>query len=569
MARLVAGLFLYKKRKEIFKKNLLQFPDVLYKLLEDTNEGIKCLMKKPQHSGYGRVQHPIPPLFDNNSRILILGSFPSVKSREAAFFYGHPQNRFWKTLAGILSEELPVTIDEKKNFLHKNHIAVWDVIESCDIIGSSDSSIRNVVPNDLSDILAAADIKQIYCNGARSYEYYCKYTKDQTGMDARKLPSTSPANAAYSLKRLQEEWEIICQPLKAAPKGMGEVLLSWYDYNARILPWRSDPTPYHVWISEIMLQQTRVEAVIPYYNRFMEELPDIKSLAGISEDRLFKLWEGLGYYNRARNLRIAAQTLMKEYGGELPADYQELHKLKGIGDYTAGAIASIAYGLPHVAVDGNVLRIFARLLAEDGELEKTRTKASLSAEALRVMPKQRPGDYNQALMDLGATVCLPNGRPDCESCPLESICLSHRQGKETYYPIKAKKRARRIENRGVFILMIPGRGRDEDRFVVHKRPGKGLLPNLWEFPNLDGNYSLKKAQAQVSSWGLSDYEIENLGEGRHIFTHLEWQMNGYRIKVEEISESLREQESWTLVSRRAMDEEYAIPSAFEIYKKQL
>lgn len=526
-------------------------------------------MKKQQHAEYDRIQHPIPPLYDKDSRILILGSFPSVKSREAAFFYGHPQNRFWKTLAGILSRKTPATIDEKRDFLHENHIAVWDVIESCDIIGSSDSSIRNVVPNDLSVILDCADIKEIFCNGARSYEYYCRYIMDKTGMAAHKLPSTSPANAAYSLNRLKEEWKVICQPLKAVPEGMGEVLLSWYDYNARILPWRSDPSPYHVWISEIMLQQTRVEAVLPYYNRWMEEIPDIKSLADIPEDKLLKLWEGLGYYNRARNLKIAAETIMTEYDGQLPADYQKLHKLAGIGDYTAGAIASIAFGLPHLAVDGNVLRIFSRLLAEEGEIGKTRTKKNLSVEAERVMPKKRPGDYNQALMDLGATICLPNGRPDCDNCPLESICLAHRQGKETEYPVKAKKRARRIENIGVFILMIPGSGAEEDRLALHKRPQGGLLPNLWEFPNISGNFTIEKAHDQISSWGLSDYEIENLGKGRHIFTHIEWQMTGYMIKVDEIPETLCKQEDWTLVPIKAVLTEYAVPSAFEIYKKQL
>lgn len=526
-------------------------------------------MKESQYTGYSRIKHPIPPLFDKDSRILILGSFPSVKSREAAFFYGHPQNRFWKTLAALLSKDLPTTIEEKRNFLHENHIAVWDVIESCDIIGSSDSSIRNVVPNDLSGILAGSDIKQIFCNGAKSYEYYCRYIMDKTGIAAKKLPSTSPANAAYSLDRLKKEWKVICEPLKAAPAGMGEVLLAWYDYNARILPWRSDPTPYHVWISEIMLQQTRVDAVLPYYNRWMEELPDIKSLAEIPEDRLFKLWEGLGYYNRARNLKIAAQTVMKEYGGELPADYDKLIKLAGIGAYTAGAIASIAFGLPYAAVDGNVLRIFARLLAEDGDIGKSRTKAALSREALRVMPGQRPGDYNQALMDLGAMVCLPNGKPDCDHCPLESVCLSHGQGRETDYPIRPKKRPRRIENRGVFILMVPGAGSEEDRLVIHKRPKGGLLPNLWEFPNICGHFTLQEARDQIKSWGLSDYSIENMGEGRHVFSHLEWQMNGYMVRVDEIPESLREQESWTLAPIGTLNSDYAIPSAFEFIKKQL
>ena len=241
------------------------------------------------------IEHPFPPLYDKNARILILGSFPSVKSREQNFFYGHPQNRFWKTIAGVLSENVPVTIEEKKDFLYRNHIALWDVIHSCDITGSSDSSIRNVQPNDLSEIFRIADIRAIYCNGAKSFEYYKKYQQDQTGRNAVKLPSTSPANAAFSLERLKESWRVICGPLGAVPAGAGKVLLDWYDYNARILPWRSDPSPYHVWISEIMLQQTRVEAVKRYYDRWMKALPDIKSLAETDDEKLMKLWEGLGY----------------------------------------------------------------------------------------------------------------------------------------------------------------------------------------------------------------------------------------------------------------------------------
>ena len=321
-----------------------------------------------------KIVHPIPPLYDKDSKILILGSFPSVKSREEAFFYGHPQNRFWKLLAGIFSENKPETIEEKREFLHKNHVAVWDVIHSCDIIGSSDSSIRNVVPNDLSEILENADIKQIFCNGAKSYEYYRKYQEKETGRKAVKLPSTSPANAAFSVEKLTRAWKEICVPLQVAPTGIGEVLLDWYDYNARILPWRSEPTPYHVWISEIMLQQTRVEAVKKYYDRWMEALPDVKALSEVPDEELMKLWEGLGYYNRARNLKAAALQVMQEFDGEIPADYSKLLSLKGVGEYTAGAIASIAFGIPEPAVDGNALRIFSRILAEDGEINKASVK---------------------------------------------------------------------------------------------------------------------------------------------------------------------------------------------------
>lgn len=512
------------------------------------------------------ILHPIPPLFDRESRILILGSFPSVKSREAAFFYGHPQNRFWKTLAGVLSEKVPETIDEKKAFLHDNHIAVWDVIKSCEIIGSSDSSIRNVVPNDLSEILNAADIKAIFCNGAKSFGYYEKYLKKKTGKKAVKLPSTSPANAAFSLERLKNEWMIICKPLKVAPPHLGNVLLGWYDYNARILPWRSEPTPYHVWISEIMLQQTRVEAVKKYYERWMEELPNVKALAEVSEEKLLKLWEGLGYYNRARNLKEAAITLMEKYDGELPADYNELLSLKGIGEYTAGAIASIAFGLPEPAVDGNVLRVFSRLLAEEGEISKIPVKKAIAREVRRILPKDRAGDFNQALMDLGAGICLPNGSPHCERCPWEAACLAHKMERETEYPVKAPKKARRKEQKAVFILELEN---NNTKIILHKRPDSGLLPDLWEFPNVEGIFTLQKAQEQMKEWKLTDYEIEALGEGKHIFSHVEWQMTGYRARLNAIAEDIIERQEWKLVSREEFESGYAVPAAFDCYKKRI
>lgn len=524
------------------------------------------------------IQHPFPPLYDKDSRILILGSFPSVKSREQRFFYGHPQNRFWKTVAGILSEEVPMTIEEKAEFLHKNHIAVWDVIASCDIDGSSDSSIRNVTPNDLSVIFAEADIQAIYCNGAKAYQYYEKYQEKETGKKAVKLPSTSPANATFSLERLKENWKEILVPLKAAPEGIGEILLRWYDYNARILPWRSDPTPYHVWISEIMLQQTRVEAVKRYYDRWMEALPDIRSLANVDDEKLMKLWEGLGYYNRVRNLKVAAQTVMEKYDGELPGDYEKLLTLKGIGEYTAGAIASIAFGIPKPAVDGNVLRVFTRLLAEEGEIGKQSVKKAITREVERILPQKRAGDFNQALMDLGSGICLPNGQPICEQCPWESVCQAHRRGEETKFPVKAKKKARKIEEKAVFLIEVEKRsGKREASIFLHKRKAGGLLPELWEFPNIEGKYTLQKACETMEKWlGKDHYEIESineLGKGKHVFSHVEWHMTGYRFRVHALEkgweQDVTEKNEWVLVPVKMLEEQYAVPSAFAYYKKQL
>ena len=568
------------------------------------------------------IEHPFPPLYDKNSKILILGSFPSVKSREQKFFYGHPQNRFWKTVAGVLSEEVPQTIEEKKEFLHRNHIALWDVIHSCDIEGSSDSSIRNVIPNNLDIIFEEADICAIYCNGAKSYQYYEKYQEKQTGKKAVKLPSTSPANAAFSLERLKENWKVICTPLQAAPEGIGKVLLKWYDYNARILPWRSEPTPYHVWISEIMLQQTRVEAVKKYYDRWMVALPDVKALSEVNDEILMKLWEGLGYYNRARNLKAAAITVMEEYGGELPGNYNQLLSLKGIGEYTAGAIASIAFGLPEPAVDGNVLRVFSRLLAVDGDITRQAVKKQINREVRRVLPKERAGDFNQALMDLGSAVCLPNGAPLCEQCPWENVCRAHKMGRETEFPVKPRKKARKIEEKGVFLIEVENFDRTSSGqtwdILLHKRPAGGLLPDLWEFPNIQGKYTLGKARNQVERWIQgTDYiikEMDSLGKGKHIFSHVEWHMTGYRVRLvrkedekkpgsskgdilkdnivgnnmtkgdiieniifedsaadsaSESQKERKERETWMFVSENAVEAEYAIPSAFEYYKKQI
>ena len=509
------------------------------------------------------ITHPIPPLYDADSRILILGSFPSVKSREAAFFYGHPQNRFWKLIAGLLSRPVPETVEEKSRLLHENHIALWDTIQSCRIVGSSDSSIRDVVANDLTPILETAKIRKIYCNGAKSHEYYRKYIEKNTGIKAVKLPSTSPANAAFSLDRLAREWSVICQPLGCARAGSGETLLRWYDYNARILPWRSDPTPYHVWISEIMLQQTRVEAVKKYYDRWMEELPDIKALAGVPDDQLMKLWEGLGYYNRARNLKAAAIKVMEDYQGALPADYEELLKLPGIGEYTAGAIASIAFGLDRPAVDGNAYRIFARVLAEDREISKTAVRKDIQKEVNRILPKGRAGDFNQALMDLGATVCLPNGRPVCEKCPWEAICAARREDRMQDYPVKAAKKKRRVEQLGVFVI------RAGDRIALHKREENGLLAGLWEFPNIQGAFTMEKAREQMESWGLPDYRVKSLGAGKHIFSHVEWEMEGYYFRVPEIPPRITKKMDWQLVSQEDLESSYALPSAFDTYRKNL
>ncbi len=534
-----------------------------------------------------RISHPFPPLYNKKARILILGSFPSVKSREQKFFYGHPQNRFWKVVAGVLSWPVPETIEEKRKMLLDNHIALWDTIASCDIVGSSDSSIKNAVPNDLSEILDHSEITHIFCNGAKSYEYYRKYTEEKTGRKAVKLPSTSPANAAWSVDRLKGSWRQILGPLRCVPEGTGRSLLAWYDYHARVLPWRSDPTPYHVWISEIMLQQTRVEAVRGYYERWMREIPDVASLAVVDDEKLMKLWEGLGYYNRARNLKVAAKQIIAEHDGRIPETYEKLLTLKGIGDYTAGAIASIAFGQAVPAMDGNVYRVFTRILAEDRDVTKAQVKKDIRQEVCRAMginlaesrrmnsdtqekkeelsPESNiPGRFNQALMDLGATVCLPNGEPLCDRCPLAEICQAHRQGVETAFPVKPVKKPRRIEEMGVFLIEAG------DHIVLHKRPAGGLLPDLWEFPNASGAFAREKAQQQVKSWGFTDYEVETAAEGKHIFSHVEWHMKGFWVRLGSGSadqlESILKTQEWILANKKEAVDAYAIPGAFRKFR---
>ena len=228
-------------------------------------------------------------------------------------------------------------------------------------------------------------------------------------------------------------------------ENIAPALLEWFYRNQRILPFRTDPSPYHVWLSEIMLQQTRVSAALPYYERFLAALPDIPALAACEEERLHKLWEGLGYYSRVRNLQKAARIVCEEYGGELPADYDALRALPGIGDYTAGAIASISFGLAVPAVDGNVLRVFSRLYNDPGVITEPGVKKAFTARVMEHQPPEKAGDYNQALMELGALVCVPNGAPLCAQCPLAHLCAAHAAGTALTLPRKATPKARRIE----------------------------------------------------------------------------------------------------------------------------
>ena len=355
-------------------------------------------------------------------------------------------------------------------------------------------------------------------------------------------------------------------------KQLIEPLQKWFRGNARVLPWRENPMAYYVWISEIMLQQTRVEAVKPYFDRFIRELPDVKSLAECPEDKLLKLWEGLGYYNRVRNLKIAANQILVDYDGIIPAEYDELLKLKGIGNYTAGAIASIAYGKPVPAVDGNVLRVISRVTADDSDIMKQSVRTHMEEKLQTLMGSMTedgyliPSVFNQALMELGATVCLPNGAPRCENCPWKDICEARKQNRIAELPVKKKAKIRRVEEKTVFIV------KDGEKIALHKRAKKGLLAGLYELPNVEGYLSEQEVIEYILRQGYEPLRVQPACEAKHIFSHVEWHMKGYVVFLQACDYSnyeKKEAENWVFVDVEETKQNYAIPSAFAKYAEYL
>jgi len=327
------------------------------------------------------------------------------------------------------------------------------------------------------------------------------------------------------------------------------LLLPWYRKNHRKLPWRETPEPYRIWLSEIMLQQTRVEAVKGYYTRFLEALPTVEALAGCDDDTLHKLWEGLGYYSRVRNLKKAAGVILERHGGVFPETYEEVLALPGIGEYTAGAVCSIAFNQPTPAVDGNVLRVCARLTNDPAPIDLPATKKKIHSALAEIYPEEA-GDFTQALMELGATVCGPNRAPDCEHCPCREICLGYQKGTAEALPIKAPKKAKRHENRTVFILHC------DDRYALEKRPAKGLLAGLWQFPNTSGHLTTDQALSTAEAWGLKPRDILRETEKKHFFTHIQWNMKGIYLEVAEASGNFQ----W--FTAEEIKKEAALPTAF-------
>ncbi len=303
-----------------------------------------------------------------------------------------------------------------------------------------------------------------------------------------------------------------------------DALLQWYDRHKRTLPWRGAGDAYAVLVSEIMLQQTRAAAVIPYYSRFMAELPTVDTLAACDEERLLKLWEGLGYYSRARNLKKCAQAVVNEHGGAFPRTAAELVQLPGVGPYTAGAIASIAFGERAPAVDGNVLRVMARLLEDDGNVTDQRIRDRWTGY-LQSRMGDRPGDLNQAFMDLGSLVCLPKS-PQCDGCPLSGFCGAFAHGTQGDYPNRGEKRTKRQEELTVFAV------RSGDSFLIRRRPPKGLLSGLYELPNRPEHLNREEIGATLTELGVRPLGAWEIVHRQHIFTHVVWHMQVVRLNAE-------------------------------------
>ena len=334
-----------------------------------------------------------------------------------------------------------------------------------------------------------------------------------------------------------------------------ELLIPWFSGHARRLPWREDREPYHVWLSEVMLQQTRVEAVKSYYARFLAKLPTIEALANAPQELLYKLWEGLGYYTRVRNLQTAARQIMSDHHGVFPTDYASVRALKGVGDYTAGAICSICFGLPTPAVDGNVLRVLSRLCEDSCPVNGDAAKKAARNTLSEVYPAGRCGDFTQALMELGATVCVPNGTPDCVQCPVRQICAAAEHGTVQRYPVRTEKKPRRVEKLTVFVM------RCGNCAAVRKRGETGLLSGLWEYPNVPGQLSPVEAIKQAEDWGVHPKELIRQSERTHLFTHVQWDMRCYYLDCAEKSEL------FTWADKESMQRQIALPTAFRMWNE--
>ncbi|MCR5267649.1 MAG: A/G-specific adenine glycosylase [Lachnospiraceae bacterium] len=338
-------------------------------------------------------------------------------------------------------------------------------------------------------------------------------------------------------------------------------LVAWYDRYGRSLPWRETPDPYRIWLSEIMLQQTRVEAVKGYYERFLKALPNVADLAAAPEDNLLKLWEGLGYYSRVRNMQKAARTVMECYDGNLPGDYDALLGLSGIGPYTAAAIASIAFGIPKAVVDGNVLRVITRVGCDDTDIANVRFRREMADMLDLIIPKDAPGAFNQALMDLGAMICTPGGVPKCETCPLSNVCLAHLNHTELSLPVKSSIKPRKIEKITVFLI------RDGERFAIRKRSNRGLLAGMYEPVHVPGHLDEETAVIYLKGLPIDPLQIKRIADAKHVFTHKEWHMIAYEVRI--AAGSGEDAEGLFFAAKQELTDTYPLPSAFAVYKRYM
>lgn len=395
--------------------------------------------------------------------------------------------------------------------------------------------VRYFTPNMDTHPAFCEALKSAKAAGVNILAYDCRVSGDQ-------IEIADPVPVVLESPRLREAVEPVIQ---------------WYRENHRDLPWRNTRDPYRIWVSEIMLQQTRVEAVKRYYERFLSELPTVKELAEVPEDRLMKLWEGLGYYNRVRNMQKAARQVMEEYQGEFPHTYDTIRSLAGIGNYTAGAVSSFAFGIPKPAVDGNVLRVLSRILASEEDIMKAGVRSWMERAVEEVIPEQNASDFNQGLIELGALICVPNGDPRCRECPAAGLCLAREKGIQTRLPVKAKAKARRIEKRTILIF------RDARGVAIRKRPSRGLLAGLYELPNVEGHLTGRQAADYGKSIGLMPVRVRKLEEAKHIFSHVEWHMIGYEMLVDELEKSCGAE--MIFAKKEELETVYSIPSAFESY----
>jgi A/G-specific adenine glycosylase len=303
-------------------------------------------------------------------------------------------------------------------------------------------------------------------------------------------------------------------------------LISWFEKEQRNLPWRKDKDPYKVWVSEIMLQQTRVDTVIPFFNRFMEWFPTMESFAAADEEKILKAWEGLGYYSRVRNLQSAVKEVQESYDGIVPDNPEDIAKLKGVGPYTAGAILSIAYGKPEPAVDGNVMRVLSRILLIEEDIAKPRTRKIFEAAVRQLIDHSNPSYFNQALMELGALICTP-GTPACLLCPVREHCEAYSLGMQAQLPVKNQKKKSRD------VILIAGVVRDQNgKYLIHKRPSTGLLANLWEFPNFEVQNVLMSKRENFQhqfyiTYGIKPDVGEFITKLEHVFSHLVWKVDSF------------------------------------------